>query len=118
MTEKVNCKGVLLHDVSAFRISCLFGSADTVEYEHYSETISLLYEENGYERKKTQEEGIFVLSAFPEFQIDYFGMKIWRTSVKHRRNKRVSCESLGTAQENILWDRSFQVPILYPASFH
>ena len=76
-------------NVFAMRVSCLFESADTIEYEHYSETISL-YEVYEYE-KKTQEEGVFVLSAFPEFLIDYFGMKLWRTCVKHRKNKRESC---------------------------
>lgn len=76
-------------DVFAMRVSCLFESADTIEYEHYSETISP-YEVYKYE-KKTQEEGVFVLSAIPEFLIDYFGMRLWRTCVKHRKNKRESC---------------------------
>ena len=74
-------------DVFAMRVSCLVGSADTVEYEHYSEKISP-YQIYACEEKKTQEEGVFVLSAFPEFLVDYFGKKLWRTCVKHRKNKR------------------------------
>ena len=27
------------------------------------------------------------LSAFPEFLVDYFGLKLWKTCVKHTRNK-------------------------------
>lgn len=26
---------------------------------------------------------VFILSAFPEFLLDYFGVKLWRTCVKH-----------------------------------
>lgn len=30
------------------------------------------------------EERVFILSAFPEFLTDYFGIKLWRTCVKHK----------------------------------
>ena len=77
-------------DVFAMRVSCLIGSADTVEYEHYSAKIGP-YQIYLCEAKKADKEGTFVLSAFPEFLIDYFGLKLWRTCVKHRRNKQESC---------------------------
>ena len=77
-------------DVFAMRVSCLFESADTLEYESYCEKINP-YEVYVCEAKKTSDEGTFVLSAFPEFLVDYFGMKLWRTCVKHRRNKRGHC---------------------------
>ena len=74
-------------DVFAMRVSCLFGSADTLEYVNYSEKISS-YEVYIREENETQEEGVFVLSAFPEFLVDYFGQKLWRNSVSHKKNKR------------------------------
>ena len=77
-------------DVYAMRVSCLFGSAATLEYEYYSEKVNP-YEVYACEAKKTNEEGVFVLSAFPEFLIDYFGKKLWKACVKHRRNKLAGC---------------------------
>jgi len=74
-------------DVFAMRVSCLFESADTLEYVNYSEKVSP-YEVYVREENETQGEGVFVLSAFPEFLVDYFGQKLWRNSVRHKKNKR------------------------------
>jgi len=74
-------------DVFAMRVSCLFGVADTLEYEIYSETASP-YDIYMLEEEETQKNRVFVLSAFPEFLVDYFGVKLWRTCVKHRKNQR------------------------------
>ena len=74
-------------DVFAMRVSCLFGSADTLEYVNYSEKISP-YGIYVREENETQGKGVFVLSAFPEFLVDYFGQKLWRNSVRHKKNKR------------------------------
>ena len=74
-------------DVFAMRISCLFGLADTLEYETYSEMASP-YGIYVLEEEETQKNRVFVLSAFPEFLVDYFGVKLWRTCVKHRKNQR------------------------------
>ena len=64
-----------------------FGSVDTLEYVYYFEKISL-YEVYVREENETQGEGVFVLSAFPEFLVDYFGQKLWRNSVRHKKNRR------------------------------
>ena len=77
-------------DVFAMRVSCLFGSADTLEYVNYSEKISP-YDIYVREENETQGEGVFVLSAFPEFLVDYFGQKLWRNSVRHKKN-RSTCD--------------------------
>ena len=74
-------------DVFAMRVSCLFGSVDTLEYETYSEMASP-YDIYVLEEEETQKYRVFVLSAFPEFLVDYFGVKLWRTCVKHRKNQR------------------------------
>ena len=44
-------------------------------------------EENEILRKR-----VFILSAFPEFLLDYFGVKLWKTSVKHTRNQMSELE--------------------------
>ena len=82
-------KGVI--DVFAMRISCLFGLAETIEYADYSMEIDP-YEVYMREVNETKREGVFVLSAFPEFLVDYFGEKLWRNCVRHRKNQRVKQE--------------------------
>lgn len=74
-------------DIFAMRVSCLFGAADTLEYADYSIEVDP-YEVYLREEDKAQGKGVFVLSAFPEFLVDYFGMKLWRSCVRHRKNKR------------------------------
>ncbi len=74
-------------DVFAMRVSCLFGSSDTLEYEKYSETVTP-YEIHVLEERETGNQRVFVLSAFPEFLVDYFGLKLWKTCVRHKKNQR------------------------------
>lgn len=74
-------------DVFAMRVSCLFGASGTLEYENYSEKINP-YEVYVREENETHVEGVFVLSAFPEFLVDYFGEKLWRNCVRHKKNQR------------------------------
>ena len=38
-----------------------------------------------FETKEAEKQRVFVLSAFPEFLIDYFWIRLWRTSVKHTK---------------------------------
>lgn len=40
------------------------------------------------EEKEAERERVFVLSAFPEFLVDYFGIRLWKTCVKHTKNRR------------------------------
>ena len=74
-------------DVFAMRISCLFGFAETLKYDQYSELVSPS-EIYSLEAEKTPVQGVFVLSAFPEFLVDYYGMRLWRTCVRHKTNRR------------------------------
>lgn len=73
-------------DVFAMRVSCLFGLSDIMEYKQYSDEVTP-YEIFVLEEKETENQRVFVLSAFPEFLVDYFGMKLWKTSVKHTKNQ-------------------------------
>ncbi len=74
-------------DVFAMRISCLYEIPNMMEYEQYSGKVmpSEIY---AMEVKAAEKQRVFVLSAFPEFLLDYFGLKLWKTSVRHTRNQR------------------------------
>ena len=72
-------------DVFSMRLSCLMDKADTIDYEQYVETISP-YEILKLEKREIQDNRVFVLSAFPEFLLDYFGQKLWKVCVKHSMN--------------------------------
>lgn len=74
-------------DVFAMRISCLWNLLDTMEYSQYSAEVTPL--EIFYsEVREGEKQRVFVLSAFPEFLVDYFGIKLWKTSVKHTKNRK------------------------------
>jgi hypothetical protein len=73
-------------DVFAMRLSCLMNQANTVTYEQYRETISP-YEILKLEEQEIKKNRVFILSAFPEFLLDYFGAKLWRRCVKHSMNQ-------------------------------
>lgn len=80
-------------DIFAMRVSCLFGIGDVFEYEQYINQVDP-YEIYVLEEKEAQRMRVFVLSAFPEFLVDYFGIKLWKTCVKHNRNKMETQECL------------------------
>lgn len=72
-------------DVFSMRLSCLMKQTDTVSYDQYVEKISP-YEILKLEKQEFQKNRVFILSAFPEFLLDYFGVKLWRTCVRHTGN--------------------------------
>lgn len=78
-------------DVFALRLSCLYEELSTITYEKYIEEITPdeIYRA---ERKETEHERIFILSAFPEFLIDYFGVRLWKTSVKHTKVQKFKAQ--------------------------
>ena len=67
--------------------SCLFGMVDTMEYGKYSEIVNP-YEIYVLEEMESEKDRVFVLSAFPEFLVDYYGVKLWKTCAKQKRNLR------------------------------
>ncbi len=73
-------------DVFSMRLSCLMNQTHTVTYEQYVETINPR-EIQKFEEQEIHKNRVFILSAFPEFLLDYFGMKLWRTCVKHMMNQ-------------------------------
>ena len=73
-----------LIDVFVMRISCLYKILDRMEHEQYSNKVTPA-EIYAMEQKEAENQRVFVLSAFPEFLLDYFGVKLWNTCVKHRK---------------------------------
>ncbi len=74
----------------ALRCKCLL-DMDTLSFDLYREhvTVATLYQE---ERRLLREEGkVFVLSAFPEFLLDYFGPKFFNTRARARNPKFDEC---------------------------
>ncbi|MGN0364930.1 MAG: hypothetical protein ACI4E5_03205 [Suilimivivens sp.] len=71
-----------LIEVFAMRISCLMDGDSTITYEQYADAVSpvAIYK---MEEEEIRVQRVFILSAFPEFLLDYFGVKLWRTCVKH-----------------------------------
>ncbi len=69
----------------AMRISCMMNQAETIDYNQYIERITptKIYE---LEQQEIAERGIFVLSAFPEFLLDYFGQKLWKKCAEGKVN--------------------------------
>ena len=74
-------------DVFVMKVSCLYKMSDMMEYEQYFAEVTPI-EIYAREAKEAERQRVFVLSAFPEFLLDYFGVKLWKTSVKHRKNQR------------------------------
>ncbi len=81
-------------DAFVRKISCLFNQVDTLTYEKYIADINP-YEIKCKEQKEIDKNRIFILSAFPELLLDYFGIKLWRRCVKHNINKYNNCLSNG-----------------------
>lgn len=78
-------------DVFSMRISCLLEKAEVISYEQYLDVASP-YNIFLCEQKIANYSKVFILSAFPEFLVDYFGMKLWKTCVKHTKNQFDVCK--------------------------
>lgn len=81
-------------DVFSMRLSCLMNLARTIDYELYVEKINP-YEILQLEKTEIEKKRVFILSAFPEFLLDYFGVKLWKTCVRHPKNmlEKKECKS-------------------------
>lgn len=49
-----------------------------------SYTLVKQHQAKSMEVEKGEGHRVFILSAFPEFLIDYFGVKLWKTCVKYK----------------------------------
>ena len=73
-------------DVFSMKISCLLGNVEVVSYDQYLDTAQP-YDIFMCEQALADNNKVFIISAFPEFLVDYFGRKLWITSVKHTKNQ-------------------------------
>lgn len=69
------------------RVSCLFRRKHTLTFDEYRENVSPLTIFH-QERALAQDDRTFVLSAFPEFLLDYYPKSFWKTMIKNSQNKR------------------------------
>ena len=68
------------------KISCLLGDVEVVSYDQYLDTAQP-YDIFMCEQALADNNKVFIISAFPEFLVDYFGRKLWITCVKHTKNQ-------------------------------
>ena len=74
-----------------FRLKCLM-EAGELEYSSYKDDITpkTIYEAE--HRALVDYKHVFVLSAFPEFLLDYFKKDFWHANVKRRKNNYRDCQ--------------------------
>ncbi len=74
------------------KVSCLFDKKEPISYAAY---INMVTPGTVFEMQKlhTSRQRIFVLSAFPEFLLDYFGERLWRKCVTHNRIALGKCKA-------------------------
>lgn len=75
----------------AMRVSCLFEREEVFTYQDYNRMVSPLkiYRK---QQERLRDNRIFVLSAFPEFLLDYQKESFWRSKVKKTCNYRAVCQ--------------------------
>ena len=66
------------------------GNAEVISYEQYLDEASP-HDIFMCEQALAGNNKVFIISAFPEFLVDYFGMKLWKTCVKHAKNQLDIC---------------------------
>ncbi|WP_026523831.1 hypothetical protein [Butyrivibrio sp. MB2005] len=72
------------------RVSCLGEREEIYSYYEYKQAVtpSEIY---SYQSMHVNNGKVFVLSAFPEFLLDYNKETFWQATVKHNKNKRTKC---------------------------
>lgn len=72
-------------EVFSMRLSCLMNQSAVITYNQYVEIVTPL-EIFKLEEKEILKNRVFIISAFPEFLLDYFGVTLWKKCVKHTEN--------------------------------
>ncbi len=72
------------------RIQCLF-DVDKLDYKYYSSNVTVEAIFDLQRRLLQQSKDVFVLSAFPEFVLDYFKASFWNVHINRRKNKFQYC---------------------------
>ncbi len=78
-------------EVFALRVKCLLGLS-SMSYELYRKKVTPLVLFQAQRKVYELRERVFVLSAFPEFLLDYFKRDFWNSHVKRTRYSFERCE--------------------------
>lgn len=78
----------MIIDGFAMRVSCLFEYLEVMSYEQYKQVVSPI---TIYNQQRRYTSKCFVLSAIPQFIVDYFGKSIWSSHVKHKKIHPLVC---------------------------
>ena len=79
--------------IFALRIQCLF-NMDKIDFKQYRDNVTT---ETIYDKQKyyvVKSSVVYVLSAFPEFLLDYFREDFWAKHVKRNKFKYDACEKV------------------------
>jgi hypothetical protein len=69
-------------NIFALRVSCLLDEQTVISYEEYCNvTPKVIYEK---QLLYICDDRVFILSAFPEFLLDYFPISFWKSCVKRK----------------------------------
>ena len=83
--------GRQLLNVFVMRISCLLNSSEIIKYDTYKDVVTplLIYK---CQQNHIAEGNVFILSAFPEFLLDYFSIKFWNSCIKCSKRSVKNCK--------------------------
>ena len=76
--------------VFGLRIQCLFG-VDRINYSFFKDNVTTEVIFNRQRDFLVHNNSVFVLSAMPEFLLDYFKSSFWYSHVNRRKNKYDHC---------------------------
>ena len=75
----------------AVRLSCLLSLDEVISYDDYKKRVSpatIFYnQQRWFEKAKT-----FILSAVPEFLLDYFGLSFWKRYIRVKKINKKFCK--------------------------
>lgn len=77
-------------NVFLMRISCLYNKDGILRYDDYKTNVSPI-ELYRWQRKYILQEKIFIISAFPEFLLDYFPARFWNACIKSSKRQAAGC---------------------------
>lgn len=77
-------------NVFAMRVSCLFDEEGVMSYETYYDSVNP-YTVYNFQKNYIRKGKVFILSAFPEFLLDYFPVKFWNSCIKCVRRLTENC---------------------------
>ena len=80
----------LILKVFVMRLSCILSLSEVISYNYYKSCITPTEIFNA-ELPWLQEDKVFILSAIPEFILDYFPEKFWKSKIKIKKLDKRFC---------------------------